>query len=597
MSDMTAVDFETSEIRQELVRRGTMGWPHWLVITASIILTIVAWYISHNQVILKNEEQFNRQADQVTELVEERMQLYENELWGGVAFIDAIGGAVSYRQWLSYSNSLDIQKAYPGANGLGVIYNLQPDAVPAFLRGQRFDRPDFAIHPKHENNEFWPITYIEPAGPNAKAIGLDMAFETNRYTAVKKARDTGVVQLTGPIKLVQDAKQTPGFLLYAPFYKNGEKPDSVEGRRDNIVGVTYAPFIMSKLMLGTLASPDREVSIDISDGGIELYSDSSADFGNKNLRDEQPLFSKTSSIEMYGRTWQFDIETNQSFRAMHSSSQPTWILVGGLAIDAMLLGLFVFLSRANRAALHYADQMTEQMKEKSVRLERSNHDLEQFSYVASHDLKAPVNSIKQVIGWIEEDCGHLLSDESKEHISLLKNRCQRMTKLLKDLLEYSQVGRTEYASEQVSLDRMCDDIHLLLGSHETFAVIAPKQSILIQRSPLEIVLRNLISNAIKHHDKKSGSIAVTCETSAEGYLIKVLDDGPGIPEEFHAKALEMFQTLKPRDQVEGSGMGLALAKKIVEHHGGTFEIERGREIGACFIIFWPFENHRSTMVA
>ncbi len=597
MTDMKTADVKTSEIRQELIRRGSIHWLHWLVVVLSILLTIGAWYISSSQIALKNQEKFNRQADQVLELVDERMHLYEHALWGGVAFIDANGSTVSYRQWLAYSNSLNIDEAYPGINGVGVIYNLQPDEAPAFLRGQRLERPGFAIHPQHQKSEFWPITYIEPAGPNAKAVGLDIAFEANRHTSVQKARDTGIAQMTGPITLVQDAKQTPGFLLYAPFYKNGEKPESVQARRDNIIGVTYAPFIMSKLMLGTLASANREVRIDISDNGTELYSDASVEFGSENLRDEQPMFSKTSSIEIYGRTWQFDIEASQSFRAAHSSSQPIWILVGGLVIDAMLFGLFVFLSRANRAALRYADQMTAKMQEKSVRLEKSNHDLEQFSYIASHDLKAPLNSIRQVIGWIEEDCGDVLPDESKEHISLLKNRCQRMTKLLKDLLEYSQVGRTEFASEQVALGEMCDDINFLLGADKNFVIAAPELPVIIQRNPLEIVLRNLISNAIKHHDKQRGSITVTCETSAKGYLMKVSDDGPGIPEELHAKALEMFQTLKPRDQVEGSGMGLALVKKIVEHHGGTFEIERGREIGAGFSIFWPFENQQTSIAA
>ncbi|MFD2204624.1 CHASE domain-containing protein [Kiloniella antarctica] len=589
MTEIDQVDSIDQEQRIRLVRRGSLGWVHWLVVFLSLILTFGAWYISSEQAVQKNEEKFLRQVEQVIGLVEERMHLYENALWSGVAFIDANGGGTNYTQWLSYANSLRIDQVYPGINGIGVIYNVQPPELTSYLSRERVLRSDYKLHPEHKENEYWPITYIEPLSSNARAVGLDVAYENNRYTTIKKARDSGIAQMTGPITLVQDAQKTPGFLLYTPFYQAGDRPKTIEERRAKITGVTYAPFIMSKLMLGTLASESRQIRIRISDEDTLLYADNDQKDGMKNIRDSSPLFSKKVNVELYGRTWLFGLETSLSFRDSTSNNQPYWILIGGLIIDSLLLGLFVFLTRANRSALAYADQMTLALKEKSKHLVKSNHDLEQFSYVASHDLKAPLNSINQVISWIEEDCHHLLPEKSKEHIGMLKNRSQRMMKLLKDLLEYSQVRRFEYLNEPVSLQKMTLDILFLHGADKNFSCEVPDIEIKLPHTPLEIVLRNLISNTIKHHDKKTGVITISYQEQEAGHLLRFEDDGPGIPDNLHHKALEMFQTLKPRDKVEGSGMGLAMVKKIIEHHGGTFQIETGRTVGTCCVIFWPFE--------
>ncbi|MEH6496620.1 MAG: CHASE domain-containing protein [Pseudomonas marincola] len=590
---MTAVHSENTsahDTRKLLVQRGSLHWVHWSVVILSVILTLGAWYISSEQVAEKNQAEFRRQAEQVVTLVEERMHLYENALWGGVAFIDASDQKTTYDKWLAYSNSLHIDEVYPGINGIGIIYNIKRDNLADYLAAAQEERPGYGIHPKHSELEYWPITYIEPVGPNSGAVGLDMAFETNRYTSIKKARDLGTAQVTGPITLVQDARKTPGFLFYAPFYKGGSKPTTIEDRQKNIIGVTYAPFIMSKLMLGTLASQNRQIRIKISDGGTLLYDDEDNVQSGQNSKDHDPLFTQAVSVEMYGRNWDFDIQSSLSFRNATSSSQPYWILVGGLIIDSLLLGLFILLTQSNRTALRFADEMTIALKEESKRLKKSNDDLEQFSYVASHDLKAPLNSIKQVIGWIEEDCGDIIPDESKEHIQMLKSRSQRMMQLLKDLLDYSQVNRFEYSVETVSIQQMTADIVFLLGAEDKLSCSVPDIEIQIPRAPLEIVLRNLFSNTLKHHNSETGKIKIHYTNREDGHEIAIEDDGPGIPDHLHDKAVEMFQTLQPRDQVEGSGMGLAMVKKIIEFHGGTFQIETGRKTGTCFFVFWPFEE-------
>ena len=362
--------FNKTNKEQKLASTSKMHFIHWLIIFLSVILTFSAWYYSQYQIKQKLEIKFEREAEQAVSLVKERMALYENALKSTVAHMDALSEDINVNQWKAYAKSLQIEVNYPGINGLGIIYNIQPEQLTQYLKQQKSLRPNYSLHPYHNEVEYWPITYIEPVALNQKAIGLDVAFEQNRYSSIKKARDTGKSELTAPITLVQDQKKTAGFLLYAPFYKGGIKPQDVKKRRENIIGVVYAPFIMENLMKGTLAESNRHVSLKISDKENLLFDDA-ADNNSIEI-DKDPLFIKDIDMVLYGRTWTFSIQSNTNFEEHTTLDQSSIILIGGLIIDAFLLLLFLLLSKANRQALVYANQVTIALENKADHLEKSN---------------------------------------------------------------------------------------------------------------------------------------------------------------------------------------------------------------------------------
>jgi PAS domain S-box-containing protein len=208
-------------------------------------------------------------------------------------------------------------------------------------------------------------------------------------------------------------------------------------------------------------------------------------------------------------------------------------------------------------------------------LRRSNQELEHFAYVASHDLKAPLRGITQLATWIEEDLTHVMEPDTRQKMALLHGRVRRLETLLDDLLQYSRVGRGTEVVKRVDTRTLVTDIVTLLsplaGFHVTAANTLPVFD--TAEEPLWQVFMNLIGNAIKHHDRSTGRIEVAVQDQGEWYEFRVTDDGPGIPSAFHTKIFQMFQTLRPRDEVEGSGMGLAIAKKVVEGQGGTIRVE------------------------
>ncbi|NND90250.1 MAG: PAS domain S-box protein [Granulosicoccus sp.] len=222
-------------------------------------------------------------------------------------------------------------------------------------------------------------------------------------------------------------------------------------------------------------------------------------------------------------------------------------------------------------------------------LERSNAELDSFAYIASHDLKAPLRVIDNASRWLEEDLEQYLDDDTRESMALLRSRIVRMERLLDDLLEHSRIGRTRLAEETVTGSELMEDVIALVAPPTQFRIeLDPAfSSIQLPRMPIRNVLLNLVSNAIKHHDLEAGLIEVCVKDRDDHYEFTVSDDGPGIAPEFHQRVFGMFQTLKPRDEVEGSGMGLAMVKKNIEVAGGEISLisEGGR--GCSFRFTWP----------
>jgi signal transduction histidine kinase len=223
-----------------------------------------------------------------------------------------------------------------------------------------------------------------------------------------------------------------------------------------------------------------------------------------------------------------------------------------------------------------------------VELERSNGELAQFAYVASHDLRAPLRAIQSLAGWLEEDLRLLFTPETAEQMRLLRGRIARMDRLLMDLLEFSRVGSVQTDVVPIDVGRLIAEVVDLAAPSPAFRILKDVKVGTFETAPLPLkrALLNLVSNALKHHDRPQGTIQIAARENGRSIEFEIRDDGPGIPPQFHAKVFEMFQTLQSRDKREGSGMGLALVRKIVDQACGTVTLEsQGR--GASFRVAWP----------
>ncbi|MEO0974320.1 MAG: PAS domain-containing sensor histidine kinase, partial [Pseudomonadota bacterium] len=229
---------------------------------------------------------------------------------------------------------------------------------------------------------------------------------------------------------------------------------------------------------------------------------------------------------------------------------------------------------------------------RSDALHQANEDLEEFVRAASHDLRAPMRAISNLSVWLCEDLGADLEGQAREYLELLGSRTRRLEQLLLDLREYSLAGRSDPQVAVIHLEALVRETFDLLGlgSQLTLQTEGLDRELRTATTPLGQVLRNLMDNAAKHHDRKQGTLRVSARALGDWLEISVADDGPGIAIEHQERVFRSFVTLRSRDELESSGMGLATIKKLVNLAGGEVYLESSPETGrrgATFRFGWP----------
>lgn len=244
-----------------------------------------------------------------------------------------------------------------------------------------------------------------------------------------------------------------------------------------------------------------------------------------------------------------------------------------------------------QAALQAAKEARETAERSAEAAREAYRELDQFSYVASHDLKAPLRGIGNLVEWLQDDLGEQLEGESLEHMRLLQGRVHRMNALIDGILTYSRAGRKHGTPEQVDSGAIIQEVIDLLNPPEQLQIQVPEHfpTIEAERVPLQQVFINLIGNAIKFTTvvRSHPAIRIEWRDVDDGVEFAIADNGPGIEPQFQEKIWGMFQTLKRRDEAEGTGIGLSVVKKIVERRGGKVWLESAPGEGATFRFVWP----------
>lgn len=232
-------------------------------------------------------------------------------------------------------------------------------------------------------------------------------------------------------------------------------------------------------------------------------------------------------------------------------------------------------------------KLSEELTKKAAELQEINHELDNFAYIASHDLRSPLRGINHLAHWVKEDCEGLLPQSAQGHLDKMQQRVNKMDNLLNDLLEYSRAGRIRPQPEHVDIGAEVQSIvEMIEIMPEGFVInVQPNLPLVFTvRTPLHQVLLNLISNAVKYNNRgQEGRVDVRMRIENGWCNFEIEDNGPGVPPEYHAKIFEMYQRVDLA--TEGTGMGLAISKKQVEAYGGTIGIDSQGE-GATFIFSW-----------
>ncbi|MGI0494095.1 PAS domain S-box protein [Alkalinema pantanalense CENA528] len=248
------------------------------------------------------------------------------------------------------------------------------------------------------------------------------------------------------------------------------------------------------------------------------------------------------------------------------------------------------LELQNQQQTEELQQINQSLVIAQQRLRERNQELDQFVYIASHDLKAPLRAIANLSEWIEDDLVGQIPEDNQQQLQLLRQRVQRMDALIDGLLRYSRVGRQDLEIEPVDVAELVQEVVDSLAPPPEFkiTITSVMPTLRSKRLLLHQVFANLMSNAIKHHDRPDGQITISCQLQDDRYYqFTIADDGPGIPETEHERIFGIFQTLQSDHSTDNTGIGLALVKKIVEAEGGQIGVHCALSRGCQFTFTWP----------
>ncbi len=294
------------------------------------------------------------------------------------------------------------------------------------------------------------------------------------------------------------------------------------------------------------------------------------------------------------------------YSALAISQVAVPLIIGGTGITVLALITGFFALRGSTRTL---TDLVQRNAEQAARLEQtgrdlgasldvanqtnralalSNRDLDQFAYVASHDLKAPLRAISSLSTWIEEDLGEKIDEKGREHLRLMRSRIDRMAALIEGILGYSRAGR-EAEATAVDVRELVEEIKTqLLPPPEITVVVRPGPWPVLQTQRVQLmqVWSNLFNNAMKHGVPDGGTIELGCALEDDELVFSVHDDGPGIEPIYHQKIFDLFQRLVSRDKVEGAGIGLSVVRKLVDRNGGRIWIDSQAGQGTTFKFTW-----------
>lgn len=347
----------TSLLKHFFARR---NFPAWWVLLACLSLTALAGYVTQNEVKKNAQQQFNSEVDNVISAIESRLHQHEQILLGGAGLFDA-STSVSRNEWRAYVARLNLEKNYPGIQGVGFSQVIQPDALSSHITAIRAEGfPQYTVRPSGERPIYTSIIYLEPfAGRNLAAFGFDMMSETTRAKAMRQAVETGNTAISGKVKLVQEThgKVQAGFLMYLPIYADKHRPlTTPEQRWQAIRGFVYSPFRVDDLMNGIMKLPRNSLDFKIFDG--EEQNEHTRLYSSSKTPPHLSQFIAQRNISTYGRIWTVSLHSQPIFEAANRSPLGATILAMGGGISLLLFFLMSLqISRRERAE-QLAQQMT-----------------------------------------------------------------------------------------------------------------------------------------------------------------------------------------------------------------------------------------------
>jgi len=598
------------------------------IVAVGLILTATASWALAAKVADDRRAELDSLALQARTAIERRVASYAQPLFG---MSGVLSGAkpVGRAEFHRYVEVAGTARRQPGL--LAYTFNrfVPAGEVSGFEQAVKADTslavegyPGFRVFPSvGVGTDRVVVDLIEPLAGNEPIFGFDVTSDPARRQAVEAARDSGRLVATGPVKLIQKGGE-PGFLMYLPVYRTDQVPETAPARRRRFVGVVTAAVSLDRMLadvLGGTAAERPRIHMEIQDVGATLDPSRVAGAGGTVLLDTEgpagvhegdQAGSRSLDINVGGRRWRLIATAGPDLGSGQAGLLPWLVGTGGVVLTALLAGLVVSLSGAQRRAMALADDMTTSLRERedelrganahlaksNAALDRADQVKDAFLGTVSHELRTPLTAISGFARLLADRWERLDPDERRESLTCIGRSSDTLSRLLDDLLEFNRTGDQAPALSMVTLDlavvaqRAVDELGPLTTTHN-LRLETERVDIRADRVAVTRIITNLVTNAVKFSPDGS-TVTVTARCEEGMAVLEVADQGPGVPSDEQALVFERFYRGSPKGSPRrpGTGIGLAVVKDLTERLGGSVHILDGRTGGAVFRVELPLET-------
>ena len=457
-----------------------------------------------------------------------------------------------------------------------LVYNDQRSKYEAeFFNGQsimaRNDLNELSVSPKKDHD--FPITLISPYDLNKRAVSFDLLSREATKETIAYARLINSPSCTPPVQLVQeDDPNEKAVIIMNPVKNNA---GDFKGFFNGVVGITR----IKNIAISRFSNAEN-IKLQI----VDVTKQQQEFLYNVNPEFESSDITITKNLPLKGRIWKFNF-----YYADPGEASAGWYIIFGGIFFSLILAYLIYKDLKRRS--QRLDRVNHKLELYTNKLKEKNKDLEQFIFIASHDLQEPTQSIRGFINLLEEEEADRLSENGRSYIEFTKEEASRMHSLVRALGDYIRIGKdkTRVLVDMQTISKLAM-VHLKREIEEIYPKITIDEMPVVRgiETELEIVWLNLINNALKFRQAHGPlQIHLGYEEGLNNHIFFVKDNGMGIAKEHHEKVFEMFRKLHLRKEYPGNGMGLAVCKKVLENHEGRIWVESEAGFGATFYFSFP----------
>jgi len=574
-----------------------------LLVTALLLVSVARSIRDRDRVAFEGE--VARTTDAVRQRLDTTVTLLHS-----MAGLFAASKEVERGEFAAYVRQLQLRERFPGILGIGYSARVPASDLPQVEALHRRAVPGFRVWPTEPRDEYHTVLYLEPLDVrNAAALGYDMHTDPIRREAMDRARDSGQPAASGKVTLVQeiDEQKQAGFLIYLPIYRGADTPPDVASRRDRLAGFVYAPLRADDLLRGVRGTGVRLVGYELFDGTLAEPAHLLRSTGGVAA---EPTFRASRKLEVGGRSWLLRFGSTPEHEALSQHRLVPWLAAASVT-GSVLLGWITWVQvRARHAAEAAAAQRRrseealrqseERARERAHRLEElyaqlreADRHKDEFLAVLAHELRNPLAPIRNAMEILQRAPEGPAAQRARE---VALRQVRQMVRLIDDLLDVSRIsrGKIELRRTRVSvatlLDAALETSRPLIeqrGHRLEVVSAAPSVELEVDAARIAQILTNLLNNAATY-TPPGGVIRLAADAGPAEVRIAVKDTGIGLEPEQLLHVFEMFAQVRTSPAGGGLGIGLSLASRLAEMHGGRIEARsEGTGRGAEFILVLP----------